>query len=142
MALLSTARLGSAIALICVACGGGWPVPAYTRQPRSEYMPVPYPPPAGFSEVVPPNPKKNAVWIDGRWAWRGQTYVWQRGGWVRPPEGARVAPWQVRYTRDGTLLFADETWYDARSKPIVSPKPVLPAYTPPNQLTPESQHGF
>ncbi|HEX7668210.1 MAG TPA: YXWGXW repeat-containing protein, partial [Polyangiaceae bacterium] len=142
LALLSTVRVGSALAMLSVACGGGLPVPAYTRQPSSEYLPVPYPPPAGFSEVVPPIPRKEARWIDGHWVWRDSTYVWQRGGWVLPPKGASVAPWQVRYTRDGTLLFADEIWYDAQSKPIASPEPLLPAYTPPNVLTPESQHGF
>ncbi len=103
---------------------------------------MPYPPPAGFSEVIPPAPNSKALWVDGHWAWRGRTYVWQRGGWLQPPEGARFAPWHVRYTRDGSLMFADEIWYDAQLKPIPSPKALVPAYTPPNELTPEAQHGF
>jgi len=82
------------------------------------------------------------VWIDGHWAWRGRTYVWQRGGWINPPPGARFAPWAVHYTKDGVLLFADEVWYDANLRPMPKPKKTVSAYSPPNELTPESQHGF
>jgi hypothetical protein len=139
---MSLRRLGCAFALACVACGSSLPEPKHARQPRSEFLPVPYPPPAGFSEVVPPAPNGGALWIDGYWAWRGRAYVWQRGGWVVPPAGARLAPWHVRYLSDGTLMFADEVWYDAQLKPIPSPKALVPAFTPPNVLTPEAQHGF
>jgi hypothetical protein len=128
--------------LSSVACGGSVPEPKPIRQPPSEYLPVPYPPPAAFAEVVPPAPIKGALWIDGHWGWRGSTYVWQRGGWVSPPVGARYAHWRVRYTQDGTLMFAEEAWYDAHLRPIPSPKVLRPAYTPPNEITPESQHGF
>lgn len=131
-----------ACALCCAGCGTRLPEPSHARQPRSEFLPVPYPPPASFSEVVPPAPKPDAVWVDGHWAWRGRTYVWQRGGWVEPPEGARVAPWRVRYLRDGTLMLADEIWYDKSLRRIERPPVLVPAYTPPNELTPESQHGF
>jgi hypothetical protein len=138
----SAHRLCSVVVLACVACGSSVPQPKLARQPPSEYLPVPYPPPAAFSEVVPTAPKGDALWVDGHWAWRGRTYVWQRGGWVTPPEGARFAPWHVRYTQDGTLLFADEAWYDLHLQPMPSPKALVPAFTPPNELTPESQHGF
>jgi hypothetical protein len=141
-AIVSCRRLLGVLAFACAACGTRLPEPQHARQPRSEYSPVPYPPPAGFSEVVPPAPNRDALWVDGHWAWRGRTYVWQRGGWVAPPKGARFAPWQVHYTQDGTLMFADAVWYDAQLQPIPSPKVLVPAYTPPNELTPESQHGF
>ena len=135
-------RLAAACYLL-TACGStALPEPAPARQPRSEYLPVPYPPPAGFAEVVPPQPNGDAVWIDGHWAWRGRKYVWERGGWVVPPAGARYAHWRVRYAQDGTLLFAEEVWYDTKLKPMASPATALPAYSPPNELTPESQHGF
>jgi hypothetical protein len=104
-------------------------------------LPVPYPPPAAFAEVVPPGPK-GALWIDGHWAWRGRQFIWQRGGWVAPPSGSRFAHWRIRYAQDGSLLFAEEAWYDAKLKPMESPKKVVEAFTPPNELTPESQHGF
>ncbi len=103
---------------------------------------MPYPPPAAFAEVVPPKPNGDALWIDGHWAWRGGQFVWERGGWVAPPAGSRFAHWRIRYAQDGTLLFAEETWYDPNLKPMPSPKKVLEAFTPPNELTPESQHGF
>jgi hypothetical protein len=117
-------------------------MPDNARQPRSEYLPVPYPPPAAFAETIPPAPNKQTLWVDGHWAWRGGTFVWQRGGWVAPPAGAHFAHWRIRYAQDGTLLFAEETWYDAQLKPIPAPKMLVTAYTPPNELTPEAQHGF
>lgn len=117
------------------------PQPLPARQPRRDYLPVPYPPPAAFAEVVPPRPK-DALWIDGHWAWRGGQFVWERGGWVAPPAGARFAHWRIRYSQDGTLMFAEEAWYGADLKRIPSPKKLVDAFTPPNVLTPESQHGF
>jgi hypothetical protein len=117
-------------------------VPEPARQPRAEYLPVPYPPPAAFAEVVPPKPRAGALWVDGHWAFRGGTFVWQRGGWLLSAPGARFAHWRLRYAQDGTLMFAEEVWYDANLKPIPSPKKLVPAYTPPNELTDESQHGL
>jgi hypothetical protein len=117
-------------------------MPEPARQPRAEYRPVPYPPPAAFAEVVPPRPRSDALWVDGHWAFRGGTFVWQRGGWLLSPPGGHFAHWRLRYAQDGTLMFADEVWYDARLKPIPSPKKLVSAYTPPNELTRESQHGF
>jgi len=131
-----------ACAVLGSACSLALPMPANARQPRSEYRPVPYPPPAAFAETVPPAPNKQALWVDGHWAWRGGTYVWQRGGWLVAPAGSRFAHWRIRYSQDGTLQFADETWYDARLKPIQAPVVRGSAYTPPNELTPEAQHGF
>ncbi len=104
---------------------------------------MPYPPPAAFAEVVPPAPRnRDALWVDGHWAWRGGTFVWERGGWVAPPAGSRFAHWRIRYAQDGTLMFAEEVWYDTQLKPIASPKKLVDAFTPPNELTPETQHGF
>src|SRR5882724_6058675 len=80
-------RLMVACAVAGTACSLALPVPDDARQPRSEYRPVPYPPPAAFAETVPPAPNKQARWIDGHWAWRGGTYVWQRGGWLVAPAG-------------------------------------------------------
>ncbi|HYQ30619.1 MAG TPA: hypothetical protein VER04_25485 [Polyangiaceae bacterium] len=128
--------------LACVACSSSLPEPLPARQPRSEYLPVPYPPPAAFAEVVPSAPNGDAVWIDGHWAFRGGQFIWERGGWVAPPAGARFAHWRIRYSQDGTLLFAEEVWYDAKLKPMASPQKLREAFTPLNELTPESQHGF
>ena len=140
--LSSLIRVGFVVGAACASCASSVATPEPARQPRSEYLPVPYPPPAAFAEVVPPKPRPGALWVDGHWAFRGGAFVWQRGGWVIAPEGARFAHWRIRYAKDGTLLFAEEVWYDARLKPMPSPKPLVPAYTPPNELTAESQHGF
>jgi len=61
---------------------------------------------------------------------------------VQPLPGSRFAHWRIRYSQDGTLMFAEEVWYDAHLRPMASPKKLVEAYTPPNELTPESQHGF
>ena len=87
-------------------------------------------------------PSGDALWVDGHWAWRGGTYIWERGGWIQAPAGAHYAHWRTRYSQDGTLQFAEAAWYDAQLKPIRSPKVVPQAYSPPNELTPESQHGY
>ncbi len=42
-------------------------------------------------EVVPPQPARDAVWVDGFWTWAGRRWVWQQGEWVRPPLGAYYA---------------------------------------------------
>ncbi len=39
-------------------------------------------------------------------------------------------------------MFAEEVWYYVNLKPIPSPKKLGHAYTPPNELTPDAQHGF
>jgi len=128
--------------LLISACSSALPAPLPARQPRSDYRPVPYPPPAAFAEVVPPQPRSDALWIDGHWAWRGGKFVWQRGGWVVVPEGVRFAHWRIRYSQDGTLQFAEDAWYDAHLQPMRRPKTIVPAFSPPNALTAETQHGF
>ena len=82
------------------------------------------------------------MWIDGHWAWQSGGFFWERGGWLLAPPGARFAPWRLRYAPDGTLLFAEDSWYGADLRPIPTPQLLLPAITPSNELTPESEHGF
>ncbi len=138
----SYSHFAGLLLVACSACSSSLPEPLPARQPWADYRPVPYPPPAAFSEVVPPRPRPDALWIDGHWAWRGRRYLWRRGGWVVPAAGSRMAQWRIRYSPDGTLQFAEETWYDAKLRPIARPKTLLQAFSPPNALTPESQHGF
>ncbi len=135
---MSTRVLAVLIAGLATACGGSLPTPNAVNPPGTAFVPVPYPPPAALSEVVPKRPE-NAVWVDGSWAWRGRSYVWQRGGWVRPAAGAAYSPWRLIYTRDGRLLFAESSWYDAKGNKLEEPKVVTPATTPPNEITPENQ---
>jgi hypothetical protein len=121
-----------------LACGNGLPAPETAKHPARAFIEVPYPPPAALVEVVPKEPD-DCVWVDGHWIWRGRYYVWQRGGWLRPPPGARYATWQSVFSRDGRLLFARGAWYDESSRQIETPPLVAVARTPPNQITVETE---
>jgi hypothetical protein len=141
--MLAVLRQRSALALLILAgCSSQLPAPERVRHTRDAYLPVPYPPPAGLAETVPPPPESgNLVWIDGEWAFHGRSYVWQRGGWVEPPPGARFAPWRALYRRNGRLLLAPGTWYDHSGNALPRPEVVVPAATPPNEITTETQSG-
>jgi hypothetical protein len=119
------------------------PAPALAEHPRTSFVHVPYPPPAALAETVPPPPEREGVvWVDGEWTFRGRSYAWRRGGWFIPPSlNARFAPMREHYTSDGRLFLAPGTWYGSAGEALLLPKPVLPARTPPNNLTPEFQTG-
>lgn len=124
------------------ACGSSLPAPKIAEHPLLAFDEVPYPPPAALSETVPSRPDAaGVVWIDGEWVYRGNTYVWRRGGWALPPAHGRFAPWRAWYRRDGRLMLAPGTWYDDKGERIRRPEPLVAATTPPNQLTPEAQTG-
>jgi hypothetical protein len=125
------------IALLLIACGGAVPQPSAKPHPARAYEVVPYPPPSALVEIVPEQPHAEAVWVDGYWVWRGRYYVWERGGWVRPPNKASVAKSHARYRDDGTLLFAPTRWYDEHGRIIEPPPFLLPAATPPTEETAE-----
>lgn len=135
-------RLSLVLLVACGACAGSLPSPEKTRHDIETFAPVPYPPPAALAETVPRRPESaNVVWIDGEWVYQGRTYAWQRGGWVVPPTGARFAPWRALYQRDGRLMLAPGTWYDASGNAVPRPDIATPAKTPPNEATAESQVG-
>jgi hypothetical protein len=103
---------------------------------------VPYPPPPALSELVPEAPERpGVVFLDGGWTWRGQYYVWQRGGWVQPKPGLRVTPWTLRYTTDGRALFAESRWVNPQGRLVRGPRIIVPAVSPPNEVTAEFQTG-
>ena len=113
-----------------------------TKHPLSAYAEVPYPPPAALAETVPPRPDRDdLVWLDGEWRYRGRGYVWRRGGWVVAPPAGRFAPWRTWYRRDGRLMLASGAWYDQQHQRIRWPEPIVPAVTPPNEITTELQTG-
>lgn len=129
-------------ALASLACGSTLPQPGQAAPPAEAFVEVPYPPPPALSELVPDPPERpGAVFVDGGWTWRGNYYVWQRGGWVVPEPGLRVTPWVVRYTSDGRALFAESRWVNASGKLVRAPKIIVPAATPPNEVTAEFQTG-
>jgi hypothetical protein len=128
--------------LFVAGCSSSLPAPQAGQHPLDAYVEVPYPPPAALAETVPPQPASaGAVWLDGEWVAHGDAYVWRRGGWVMPPPQARFAPWRVWYRRDGRLMMARGTWYDAKGERLRPPTPVAPATTPPNEVTSEYQTG-
>jgi hypothetical protein len=120
------------------ACSSALPEPPRTVHPARAYVEVPYPPPAALVEVVP-EPPEGGIWVDGHWVWRGRYYVWQRGGWLRPPEDAAYATWQSVLAQDGRLLFAPGVWYDPNKRPLMPPEVLVVARTPPNQTTVETE---
>lgn len=117
------AALGITIAF---ACGPPrLPAPPYTRHPTSALEEVPYPPPPARVEAIPRRPKvERSVWIDGEWTWQTRRWVWKSGRWVKPPSGARFAPWTTVRDRIGTLYFAGGTWRDAASAEVAEPEPL------------------
>lgn len=122
-------------------CASSLPLPPEAKHPARAFIEVPYPPPAALVETVPASPAgcNDCVWVDGHWIWRGRYYVWQRGGWLRPPPETGYATWQSVFSRDGRLLFAPGAWYDKSSRQIAQPALVAVARTPPNQLTIETE---
>lgn len=131
-----------AITIVLAGCGGSLPRPPVAEHPRDSYVEVPYPPPAALAETLPARPTEGEiVWLDGDWTFRGKSYGWRRGGWFVQPPGARYARSKILYLDDGRLMFAPSAWYDARGQLLPRQRPVRPAATPPNQLTPEFQTG-
>lgn len=56
--------------------------------PRARTPPVtvvPNEPPPDRTEVRPPAPFPEFVWVGGFWKWNGSSFVWIAGGWHRPP---------------------------------------------------------
>lgn len=81
---------------------------------------VPYPPPPGHVETVPPQPTQAEVWVDGQWDWTGDDYRWLDGGWVVPPANARFSPWTTLRKKDGRLYFAPAAWRDERGRVVAA----------------------
>src|SRR5262249_50216884 len=90
----------------------------------SSYIEVPYPPPPGHVELIPPRPREDAVWTDGQWNFEGGRWTWQPGGWVVAPAGAYFAPWTTVRLGNGKLLFLPASWYGPDHRPL-PPPPVL-----------------
>ena len=55
-------------------------------------------PPKPIVETASKRPSKNAVWIPGRWQWKGGKHVWIPGHWDRNPRGTAWVPgrWEKR----------------------------------------------
>jgi hypothetical protein len=108
-------------ALLTVACNGRLPLPEPTLHGGDGFATVPYPPPVGRVEFVPPQTEKDAVWLDGSWVWRGRDWDWSAGHWQRPPfPQARYAGATTVRSPSGTLFFYPGRWYRADGEPLPS----------------------
>jgi len=66
--------------------------------------------PEPLTEVVPPAPASNAVWVPGYWDFNGTGYVWTSGRWEIPPPMSTsyiAAHWE---TRDDANVFVRGYW--------------------------------
>jgi len=117
------ALVAGAVVAVALSCGHTLPRPAQASHPRGAFVEVPFPPPPGRVEFIPPPPRQSAVWIDGEWIWEpiGQRWAWKYGRWVEAPKGARYAPWSLVRARDGTLFYAPGVWLDAHQREVVAP---------------------
>ncbi len=121
-------------------CGASLPGPPLVKHPDSAFEEVPYPPPAVLTETVTKRPSQSGcVWVEGSWRFRAKTYAWRRGGWFAPPQNARYARPKVVYLPDGRVMFAPGLWYDSQGRVIDHIRPLVPAATPKNEFTAESE---
>jgi hypothetical protein len=80
---------------------------------------VPYPPPPGEVEVIPPRPPglKNPVWIDGEQQWNGRRWAWKEGGWRDQAPDEYFAPPTTERASDGSLLHYAGVWKKIGASP-------------------------
>jgi hypothetical protein len=97
------------------------PGPPRALQPEAAFVEVPGPPPPARVEVVPPRPRGAVAWVDGSWMWEGTRWKWSAGGWFSLAGGLRYADWIARRREDGTMLYANPQWQDARGEPVAAP---------------------
>lgn len=76
--------------------------PGYTA-----YQVIPAPPPPRYE--AQPRPRKNHVWVQGHWEWRGQQHAWVPGQWVKARKGHHYR--QPRWDqRDGRWMMQRGGW--------------------------------
>ncbi len=124
--------------LLLLGCHPSLPMPPFAAPVQGPFVDVETPPPAAHLEYVPPQPHREAVWIDGQWTWDGE-WRWDRGGWVVPPPGAFFAPWRTFRRADGMLLFAEASWRDAHGAKVPPPRVLGPAGATHTAHEPETQ---
>jgi hypothetical protein len=100
------------------ACSSSLPRPPAGLVPTSDMIEVPYPPPPGRVEIIPPKKTAGQVWIDGQWEWDGNGWKWREGAWSTPPPNAYFTPWMTKRRADGQLLFARAEWRDKAGRPL------------------------
>jgi hypothetical protein len=124
------AVLGMVLSL--VACSSSLPAPRTGPHTDEKPATVPYPPPPGEVEVIPPRPPafKHPVWVDGEQQWNGRRWAWKDGGWRDQASDEYFAPPTTERASDGTLVHYPGIWKKigaASSSPTASsPAPATP----------------
>jgi surface antigen len=125
--------------LLTTACSGSLPRPDRVQVKTGDYVAVQRAPREVPVEVVPPQPQKGAVWLDGTWEVSQDRFRWKAGAWVIPPPGAKYARWVlIRRNGDGQLFFAPSYWTNNAGK-LPDPPPLLRAKTRTGDTSPEEE---
>ncbi len=118
-------------ALALGACAAPTVPSVAEAEPRPDgAIEVAHPPPAALPEFVSKAPSNDALWLDGHWIWRGQSWAWQRGGWIRVPQGTTATDWRVWYEPDGRMLFTESLWFNPDGSGREAPPIVTAAGSP------------
>ena len=115
------------MAVVAVACSARAPVRTVATLPPEPRVEVYREPPPGRVERLPPQPRSDAVWIDGVWNWIDRRWEWTKGSWVIVPPGASYHSWAVTRGSDAKLYFSPAAWRDAHGNVISAPPPLATA---------------
>lgn len=115
------------VSILTISCASH-PVasPRLTLPPEPRIV-IPREPPPGRVELIPPQPRSDAVWIDGVWNWFERRWVWTKGSWVIAPVGATYSTWSVVRAADTQLYFSPAAWRDTRGNVVTPPPPLATA---------------
>ena len=120
-----------------VGFGFNFGFPLYDYPPPTNVVVVRQP---AASEVAPPSPGPDYVWITGHWEWdpAGRRWMWFGGSWQRPP--APNAVWQTGYwsQQAGTWVWVASHWAVPNPAAAVSAGPP-PAPTAPPAPAPAAE---
>jgi hypothetical protein len=109
----------------------GFPLFDYPAPTRVVVVPQP-----AATEMVPPAPGPDYVWIPGRWEWdtAGKRWMWYGGTWQRPP--APNAVWQAGYwSQQGPgWSWISAHWMVPNAAPVATGAPSGPP--PPPETAP------
>lgn len=92
----------------------------------SNSLVVPYPPPPGKVETVPPSPLDQAcVYLDGQWTFAARDWQWTSGTWVIAQPGCAFARprlfWQTAGADHSELRFRPGHWVKADNPTLDCP---------------------
>ncbi len=102
---------------------------------------VPPPRASRAPEILPPRLRPEAVWVDGHYAWRADSWRWVNGAWVIPPcHGYRFIPPRA-LPRDGRFVYLPGRWASGSRgtspgrvvyNPMLVAVQTIHLYSPPN----------